>query len=56
MNSTSFKSSDASDYVRDNAGEVGAQIKSYLKANPTRAVIGAAVIGFVVGRLMSSRN
>jgi len=46
----------ASNYVRDNAGEVGTQIKSYLKANPTHAVIGAAILGFVVGRLMSSRK
>lgn len=43
----------ASDYVRNNSGELGTQIKDYLKANPSHALIGAAVVGFFLGRLMS---
>jgi ElaB/YqjD/DUF883 family membrane-anchored ribosome-binding protein len=42
------------DYVRDSGvNEIGGQIKAYLKANPSHALIGAAVAGFLLGRLMA---
>jgi len=43
----------AADYVRDTGGEMGVQLRDYLKANPSHALIGAAVVGFFLGRLMS---
>jgi ElaB/YqjD/DUF883 family membrane-anchored ribosome-binding protein len=44
---------DASDYVRESGGEVVAQITKYLKANPSHALVGAAIVGFVLGRFVS---
>lgn len=42
------------DYVRDTGvNEMGGRIKAYLKANPSHALIGAAVAGFLLGRLMA---
>ena len=44
---------EATDYVRDNGSQLAAQVKSYLKENPNHALIGAAVVGFFIGRFMS---
>jgi len=44
---------EATDYVRESGGQLADQVKAYLKANPSQALIGAAVIGFFIGRLMS---
>ena len=44
----------AAEYLREGgASELGGKLKDYLVANPTHAVIGAAFVGFVVGRMMS---
>ena len=44
---------EATEYVRESGGDVADQIKRYLKAHPSHALIGAAVVGFFVARLMS---
>ncbi|MEO8482669.1 MAG: hypothetical protein ABI634_10695 [Acidobacteriota bacterium] len=42
------------DYLRGRGvNEIPGQLKDYLKANPSHALIGAAVVGFLLGRLMS---
>jgi ElaB/YqjD/DUF883 family membrane-anchored ribosome-binding protein len=42
------------DYVRETSvSDMAGQVKDYLKANPSHALIGAAVAGFLLGRLMS---
>lgn len=41
------------DYVRDNTmRDAVMDLKSYVKAHPTQALVGAAVVGFLAGRLM----
>jgi ElaB/YqjD/DUF883 family membrane-anchored ribosome-binding protein len=41
------------DYVRDNTmSDVVTDLKSYVKAHPTQALVGAAVVGFMAGRLL----
>ena len=41
------------DYVRDNTmRDVVTDLTSYVKAHPTQALVGAAVVGFMAGRLM----
>ena len=40
-------------YFRDrDARAIGNDVKSYLQSHPTQALIGAAVLGVVVGRMM----
>jgi ElaB/YqjD/DUF883 family membrane-anchored ribosome-binding protein len=40
-------------YFRDNdARAVMNDVTSYVKAHPTQALIGAAVVGFIAGRLL----
>jgi len=44
----------AADYLREGgAAEIGGRVREYFKANPTHALIGAAFVGFVVGRMLS---
>ena len=44
--------SSAADYFRDNgAQEVMDDVTKYVKSHPTQALIGAAVLGFVAGRM-----
>jgi len=44
----------AAEYLREGgARELGGRVKDYLVANPSHAVIGAAFVGFVIGRMMS---
>jgi ElaB/YqjD/DUF883 family membrane-anchored ribosome-binding protein len=41
------------DYVRDNTmRDAVMDLKSYVKAHPTQALVGAAVVGFLAGRLL----
>lgn len=41
------------DYVRDNTmRDVVTDLTSYVKAHPTQALVGAAVVGFMAGRLL----
>jgi len=41
------------DYVRDNTmRDAMADLKSYVKAHPTQALVGAVVVGFMAGRLL----
>jgi ElaB/YqjD/DUF883 family membrane-anchored ribosome-binding protein len=41
------------DYVRDNSmRDAVVDLKDYVKAHPTQALIGAAVVGFLAGRLL----
>lgn len=46
---------DASGYLRDKGGDVGTEIKRYIKANPTQALLGAVALGFIIGRLMGRK-
>jgi ElaB/YqjD/DUF883 family membrane-anchored ribosome-binding protein len=47
----------AADYVRGNdLQKISADVLDYAKSNPAQALIGAAIAGFVVGRLISSRR
>jgi hypothetical protein len=40
-------------YFRENdARAIGGDVKSYLKSHPTQALIGAAVLGVIAGRMM----
>ena len=40
-------------YFRDNdARAIGNDVKSYLQSHPTQALIGAAVLGVIAGRMM----
>ena len=42
------------DYFRNNGiQQVADDLRDYAKSNPTQALIGAAVLGFCLGRLMS---
>ena len=42
------------DYFRNNGmQQMADDLRDYAKANPTQALIGAAVVGFCLGRLMS---
>ena len=44
----------AADYLRESdVREIGGKVRDYLQANPTHAMIGAAFVGFVVGRMLS---
>jgi ElaB/YqjD/DUF883 family membrane-anchored ribosome-binding protein len=39
--------------VRDNTmRDAMADLKSYVKAHPTQALVGAVVVGFMAGRLL----
>jgi ElaB/YqjD/DUF883 family membrane-anchored ribosome-binding protein len=41
------------DYVRDNTmRDAVTDLKEYVKAHPTQALVGAAVVGFMAGRLL----
>jgi ElaB/YqjD/DUF883 family membrane-anchored ribosome-binding protein len=45
--------STTADYVRDNTmRDVVTDLKGYVKAHPTQALVGAAVVGFMAGRLL----
>jgi ElaB/YqjD/DUF883 family membrane-anchored ribosome-binding protein len=45
------------DYFRSNGVQkISEDLLDYAKANPTHAMVGAAVAGFVLGRLVSSRQ
>lgn len=42
------------DYFRNNGfQQIADDVLEYAKANPTQAMAGAAVVGFVIGRLVS---
>jgi ElaB/YqjD/DUF883 family membrane-anchored ribosome-binding protein len=42
------------DYVRENTMQDAlADLEAYVKAHPTQALLGAAVVGFCAGRLLS---
>ncbi len=42
------------DYLRNHGvQQIADDLRDYAKANPTQALIGAAVVGFCLGRLMS---
>jgi ElaB/YqjD/DUF883 family membrane-anchored ribosome-binding protein len=42
------------DYFRNNGvQQIAEDLKDYAKANPTQALVGAAVVGFCLGRMMS---
>ena len=44
----------SADYFRNNGiQQVSEDLREYAKANPTQALVGAAVLGFCLGRLMS---
>ncbi len=44
----------SADYFRNNGVQkIADDVMDYAKANPTQALIGAAFLGFFVGRLMS---
>jgi ElaB/YqjD/DUF883 family membrane-anchored ribosome-binding protein len=45
------------DYLRNNGVQkISEDLMDYAKANPTHAIVGAAVAGFLLGRLVSSRQ
>ena len=42
------------DYVRENTMQDAlSDLEAYVKAHPTQAILGAAVVGFCAGRLLS---
>jgi ElaB/YqjD/DUF883 family membrane-anchored ribosome-binding protein len=44
----------SADYFRSNGiQQITDDLREYAKANPTQALVGAAIVGFCVGRLMS---
>jgi len=44
----------SADYFRNNGvQQIAEDLKDYAKANPTQALVGAAVVGFCIGRMMS---
>ena len=44
----------SADYFRSNGfQQITDDLRDYAKANPTQALVGAAIVGFCVGRLMS---
>ena len=44
----------SADYFRNNGvQQIAEDVKDYAKANPTQALVGAAVLGFCIGRMMS---
>ena len=51
---TADKLSATADYVRDNTMQDAlADLEAYVKAHPTQALLGAAVVGFCAGRMLS---
>jgi len=51
---TADKLSATADYVRDNTmQDAWADLEAYIKAHPTQALLGAAVVGFCAGRMLS---
>jgi ElaB/YqjD/DUF883 family membrane-anchored ribosome-binding protein len=45
---------DTADYVRDNTmRDVVTDLKRYVKAHPTQALIGAVAVGFLAGRMLT---
>jgi ElaB/YqjD/DUF883 family membrane-anchored ribosome-binding protein len=53
----SQKASDAfeatTDYVGSNTiGDIAADVRRFVKANPTQALLGALVVGFLAGRML----
>lgn len=48
------KLSASADYVRENTmQDAWSDLEAYVKAHPTQALLGAAVVGFCVGRTLS---
>jgi ElaB/YqjD/DUF883 family membrane-anchored ribosome-binding protein len=44
----------SADYFRNNGvQQIAEDVREYAKANPTQALIGAAFVGFCLGRLMT---
>jgi ElaB/YqjD/DUF883 family membrane-anchored ribosome-binding protein len=44
----------SADYFRNNGvQQIAEDLRDYAKANPTQALIGAAFVGFFIGRLIS---
>jgi len=51
---TADKLSATADYVRDNTmQDAWADLEAYVKTHPTQALLGAAVVGFCAGRMLS---
>ena len=40
------------DQLRDRATELDRQARSFIKQNPTTALVGAVVVGFLIGRMV----
>ena len=51
---TADKLSATADYVRDNTvRDAWADLEAYVKTHPTQALLGAAVVGYCAGRMLS---
>lgn len=52
---TADKLSQTADYIRDHeVKDMAGELQGYVKAHPTQAILGAAIVGFLAGRALRS--